>query len=225
MRAALVALIPLAFPLAAAQAATYTSVVSSQFSNPSVDVWVSDGFTTLFDQSIGLSSGPGHPAVTTDVILEDAGTIGGILNPRRIFTGSLFATGGGVTPQSDVIGTYSRVAASIEWDWFDVSAASNAATLTTGQWETNITGFGILHFGETHVPLGFTLSGLTDVGGNANWLSVGVSIREHQLFSITEGGLTYTGRFRVSYSATIAPEPGTALLLGLGLAALAARRR
>lgn len=54
------------------------------------------------------------------------------------------------------------------------------------------------------------------------WQSSTDAIR-FPLFTFLEGGVTYEG-ILIASSETIIPEPGTALLIGLGLIGLAARR-
>jgi len=87
---------------------------------------------------------------------------------------------------------------------------------------------GTYYFGATAMP--FDISGIaTATADHTNTSSVkqirylGALVVPLSMFS--DGGVNYTPRIALSGVATVVPEPGTALLLGLGLLALASGRR
>lgn len=87
---------------------------------------------------------------------------------------------------------------------------------------------GTYYFGANAMP--FDISGVTTATADHTNTSTVKQIRYLgalivPLSTFSDGGVNYTPRIALSGVATVVPEPTTALLLGLGLVALACRRR
>lgn len=215
-----------------AHSLTFTSAhaIHSRF-EAFVQIRVSDGALTFYDTTIGRPS----RAANVDLFVEETG-VEGILDPRRTFSGNA-----SISPDSlewtGVPGLASGQTFSLIWDTMRIDVTGEPiAKLRTSlasysePVSASMTASGGLHIGGDLYPVslpqewtGGMSSGTHFTGSPYLAWGFGSGGGGHDLFSIQRDGLTYTGELFFTAYITV-PEPGTAILIGLGLAGLSASR-
>lgn len=239
MRAALLALILLAFPFSV-RAATYTEGVSNFYGT--IRIWASDGISTVSDQQVYSWGGPDdisqpdHFFPTIETLLEETGTVG-VITPVRVFSGHSRSVNPNLEWNGWEPGQISRAQASVVFTTFETymegaplvglrvdgqeGGISTSATTTA-----SLTVIGSVLLGGDVYPFSFQQGGYSAGGGgtgNPDFIRVSASFGNPDIFSFQRQGITYTGQLMLHH-VTLIPEPGTALLLGLGLMGLSASR-
>lgn len=222
------ALVALSLPASTAPAASYTDAVTS-FAGY-VELYVSDGLETVRDQSMAPGIDLTDQAYTGNTLIEETGTIG-VINPLRVFAGQSNATIADLE-WDGYSGIVTGKTAQVVFETFEIALASDQiAMIRTSGLEyyvttpvATLTAAGSVLFDGASYPFTFSQSGIdtsTRTTGNPDAIEWFVSFNAPELFRFDHGGLSYRGRLLIS-NQTVIPEPGTAALLGIGLAVLAA---
>ena len=227
MRAAFAALA--LFAASPASAVTYAAPSSSFISEAYIALVATDGFTSVTDQVLSPPT-LGHSA---QLFADETGAAG-IIDPLREFSGDLSLA---LDPStwSGGTGSLSNIAASMHFDSlvFKTGGTPYGWQYASGREfltyiPATLEGGGTIRFGEREIPFAFFWdehqSRIESSRINGfDTMAWTLSLKGRPVATFQEGGLTYRAELRI-LATVVVPEPSTALLLGLGLAALSRRR-
>jgi hypothetical protein len=171
---------------------------------------------TLLGSSLASAAGLAGQTLSGGYYLPDMGTV----YPMAVFSPPSFVVGAGQETTVDVEGVTDL---NIDFDDYSLTITLQT-TLSSPTWLSE--SFNGLIFDSVD-PLGITAATVDGSTTMAGFDDSRVSFNANQIL-IDWGGLGYVDGTQVKVNFTIpanVPEPGTAVLLGLGLVAIATRRR